>query len=136
MAQKILIVDDEPDILELAVIRLEASGFEVLKSKTSEEALEVLGRVKPDLVLLDLLLPEMQGDELCRKLKSDPRYKSIPVLLFTASTLRVPAKVREMGADDYIVKPFEPDELLYKIKRLIKKTNGEKDEKKSPRSRR
>lgn len=130
MAEKILIVDDEPDILELAVIRLESSGYEVLRAKSSEEAVEMLKSAKPDLILLDLLLPGMQGDTLCKKLKSDPRYKKIPVLIFTASTNRVPIKLHDMGAEDYIVKPFEPDDLLFKIRRLIKKTgaaDGKKD---------
>lgn len=119
MAKKIMIIDDEPDILRLAIVRLETSGYEVIKAVDSEEALEILKKTRPDLILLDLLLPKMQGDELCVKLKSDAKTKDIPIILFTASVLRVPSKVREMGADDYIVKPFEPEELLYKIKRFI-----------------
>lgn len=119
MAKTILVVDDELDILALAIARLEASGYGVLQATNSEEALDILGRTKPDLILLDLLLPRMQGDELCKKLKSDPKLKDIPILLFTASTIRVPSKYKEMGANDYILKPFEPDELLYKIKRLL-----------------
>lgn len=120
MPKKILLVDDEPDILAVTVTRLETSGYEVLIAKDGEEALELLNEVKPDLILLDLLLPKMQGDELCKKLKSDIKFKHIPIILFTASIIRVPAKVREIGADDYITKPFESDNLLYKIKKLIK----------------
>ena len=119
MPKKILVVDDEPDILKLAVVRLEAFGYEVLMAEKSEEALELLGKTKPDLILLDLLLPKMQGDVLCKKLKADPELKHIPIILFTASAIRVPEKVKEMGADDYIVKPFEPDGLLFKIKKFI-----------------
>ncbi len=119
MAKKILVIDDEPDILKLAIIRLEASGYEVLMAEDSEEALEKLKTTVPDLILLDLLLPKMQGDVLCKKIKSDPELKHIPIIIFTASAIRVPAKVGEMGADDYIVKPFEPDNLLFKIKKFI-----------------
>ena len=74
-----------------------------------------------DLILLDLLLPKMQGDELCRKLKSDDKYKHIPIILFTASAIRphLPDEVKKMGADDCILKPFEPEELLGKVKKFI-----------------
>jgi DNA-binding response OmpR family regulator len=119
MSKKILIVDDEPDILAVTVTRLETSGYEVLMAKDGEEALKLLKKSKPDLILLDLLLPKMQGDELCKKLKSDVKFKHMPIILFTASIIRVPAKVEEMGADDYILKPFEPEELLFKIKKFI-----------------
>ena len=119
MPKKILVVDDEPDILALAIIRLETSGYEVLMAKDSEGAFDLLKKDRPDLILLDLLLPKMQGDELCKRLKSDAQFKDIPIVLFTASSVRVPVKVREMGADDYIVKPFEPEELLFKIKKFI-----------------
>lgn len=119
MAKKILIVDDEPDILELAVIRLETAGYEVLKVASSEEAFKVLKKNKPDLILLDLVLPNMQGDEFCKKIRSTSGLKDIPIILFTASIMRVPEKAEEMGADDYILKPFEPGELLFKIKKFI-----------------
>lgn len=119
MRKKILIVDDEPDILRLTVIRLEGLGYEILQAIDSESALELLKKKRPDLILLDLLLPQMQGDELCKKLKSDIKFKDIPIILFTASIVRVPDKVKEIGAEDYIMKPFEPEELLYKIKKFI-----------------
>jgi len=118
MAKKILIVDDEPDLLKVTVTRLETSGYEVLQAVSSEGALEVLKKNKPDLILLDLLLPDMQGDTLCKQLKSDKALKDIPIVLFTASIVRVPEKVKEMGADDYILKPFEPEDLLFKIKKF------------------
>lgn len=120
MAKKILLVDDEPDILAVTVTRLKVSGYEVLVARDSEEALALLDKGKPELILLDLLLPKMQGDELCKKLKSDIKFKDIPIILFTASAVRVPEKVEEMGADDYIVKPFESENLLFKIKKLIR----------------
>ena len=119
MANTILVIDDELDILTLAIARLETSGYNVLKAETAEEGLAILKKKRPDLILLDILLPGMHGDELCRMLKKDSGLKSIPVILFTASIVRVPAKIKEIGADDYIIKPFEPDMLIYKIKRLI-----------------
>lgn len=119
MANTILVIDDELDILTLAIARLETSGYNVLKAETAEEGLAILKKKRPDLILLDILLPGMQGDELCRILKKDSGLKSIPVILFTASIVRVQAKIKEIGADDYIIKPFEPDMLIYKIKRLI-----------------
>ena len=121
MAKKILVVDDEPDILDLATFRLENSGYEIINAVDAEEALVILQKDTPDLILLDLLLPKMQGDELCKKLKSDDKYKNIPIILFTASTTRpnLPEEVKKMGADDCILKPFEPEELLGKIKKFI-----------------
>ncbi|MEW5758877.1 MAG: response regulator [Candidatus Omnitrophota bacterium] len=120
MAKEILIIDDEPDILALAVTRLETSGYKVITAVDAEKAWDLLAKNMPDLILLDLLLPIMQGDEFCKKLKSDSRFKHIPVILFTASTIRSSfEKIQELGADDCILKPFEADELLRKIKKFI-----------------
>jgi CheY-like chemotaxis protein len=121
MAKRILIVDDEPDIMDVATVRLRHLGYEIIPAIDAEEALAILKKDIPDLILLDLLLPKMQGDELCKKLKSDIKYKLIPVILFTASAIRpqLPEEVKKMGADDCIVKPFEPEELLGKIKKFI-----------------
>ena len=121
MAKKILIVDDEPDILDLATVRLKKLGYEIIEAVDAEEALAILQKDTPDLILLDLLLSKMQGDELCKKLKSDDKFKNIPIILFTASAIRtsLPEKIKEMGADDCIMKPFEPEELLGKVKKFI-----------------
>ncbi len=121
MAKKILIVDDEPDILDLATVRLKKLGYEILEAVDAEGALAILQKDTCDLILLDLLLPRLQGDELCKKLKSDDKFKHIPIILFTASATRtsLPEKIKEMGADDCIMKPFEPEELLGKIKKFI-----------------
>lgn len=117
----ILVVDDEPDLLELVSFRLEKSGFRILYSPDAETALEILKTQLPDLILLDLLLPKLQGDELCKILKKDDRLKDIPVLIFTASIIRVPNNFKSIGADDYLLKPFEADELIMKINTLTKK---------------
>lgn len=119
MAKKILLVDDELDIVTVTVTRLEKSGYRVVTRATAEEGLQVLKRETPDLILLDLLLPGMQGDEFCKKVKADDKLKGIPVILFTASSVHIPEKAQEMGADDYIMKPFEPEELLAKIQKFI-----------------
>lgn len=121
MAKKILVVDDEPDILDLATVRLKKLGYEIIEAVDAEEALVILQNNIPDLILLDLLLPGMQGDELCKKLKSDDKYKNIPIILFTASAIRpsIPGKISEMGADECVVKPFDPEDLLGKIRKFI-----------------
>jgi len=121
MPKKILVVDDEPDIMDVATVRLRHLGYEIMPAVDAEEALTYLQNDTPDLILLDLLLPKMQGDELCKKLKSDDKYKDIPIILFTASAIRtsLPEDIKEMGADDCIMKPFEPEELLFKVKKFI-----------------
>jgi len=117
--KKILVVDDEPDLLKVISARLSGSGYEVSTATTAEKALEFLAQNKPDLILLDLLLPKMQGDEACRIIKSDEKLKNIPVVLFTASVTDVAGKAREMQADAYITKPFETQELLDMVKKFI-----------------
>jgi DNA-binding response OmpR family regulator len=121
MAKKILVVDDEPDLLDLATVRLKKLGYEIFEAVDAEEALAILQTNIPDLILLDLLLPKMQGDELCKKLKSNDKFKDVPIILFTASAIRpdLPGKIKEMKADDCIMKPFEPQELIGKIKKFI-----------------
>ena len=121
MAKKILVVDDEPDVMDVGTIRLKHLGYKIIPAFDAEEALDVLQKDIPDLILLDLLLPKMQGDELCKKLKSDDKYKNIPIILFTASAIRpnLPEEIKAMGADDCILKPFEPEELLGKVKKFI-----------------
>jgi CheY-like chemotaxis protein len=121
MGKKILVIDDEPDIMEIATARLKHAGYEIIPASSAEEGIAFLQKDIPDLILLDLLLPEMQGDELCRNLKTDDRYKQIPIILFTASAIRAgrPEKIKELGANACVMKPFEPQELLEKVKKLI-----------------
>jgi len=121
MVKRILVVDDEPDIMDVATARLRHLGYEIIPAVDAEEAMVFLQNDIPDLILLDLLLPKMQGDELCKKLKSYDKFKHIPVILFTASAIRtsLPEKIKKMGADDCIIKPFEPEELIGKVKKFI-----------------
>ena len=119
MTNKILLVEDELDLNDLTKMRLEKSGYEVVSAISGEEALTFLQKDIPDLILLDLLLPGIQGEEVCKKLKCDDKLKTIPVILFTASASDIPKVAKEVGADDYIMKPFEPEDLLSKIKKFI-----------------
>ena len=121
--KKILAIDDEGDILKLARTRLEANGYTVVALDNGTHALEVAKSEKPDLILLDVVMPGKNGCDVCRELKADAVTRGIPVIIFTAhypeeEYLKVGS--REVGADDYILKPFEAQELLAKIKFLIK----------------
>lgn len=112
----ILIVHDEPDILRLTSLRLKKLGFDVITAVDGREAVHVVKSKKPDLILLDLALPLLSGDEVCKKIKNNEKLKHIPIILFTASSNTMTAeKAKRFGADDYIVKPFDPDELSAKI---------------------
>lgn len=121
MAKRILVVEDESDIMEVATVRLKHLGYEIVPAVDAESALAFFQEDTCDLILLDLLLPKMQGDELCKKLKADDKFKNIPVILFTASAIRpkLPEDIKKMGADDCILKPFEPQELIGKVRKFI-----------------
>ena len=119
MTNKILLIEDELDLVEVTKMRLKNSGYEVISALSGEEAFTLLQKDIPDLILLDLLLPGMRGEEVCKKLKCDDRLKTIPVILFTASASDIAKVAKEVGADDYIMKPFEPEDLLSKVKKFI-----------------
>lgn len=114
---QILIVDDEPTIVELLEEHLRSEGYDTVHAYSGEEALQVFDEVVPDLVILDLMLPGMDGYEVCRLMQGDARLNHIPVIMLTARSA-VPNKVMgyQRGADDYIVKPFDPDELSVRIR--------------------
>jgi len=120
--EKILVVDDEPDIVTVIGKSLKDNGYEVIAAYNGQEALEKAKTEKPDLILLDLMLPIMDGYKVCGLLKNDTRYSKIPIILFTAKAQEKDIKLGEkVGADAYITKPFEPEVLFSKIKELIKK---------------
>jgi len=119
MAKKILVVDDEVELVEMVKIRLEANGYDVISAYDGQDALNKAKTDKPDLIILDLMLPKIDGYKVCRMLKFDEKYKSIPIILFTAKAQESDRKMGEdVGADSYIVKPFDPQTLLSKIKEL------------------
>ena len=125
MAKKrILVIDDEPELVKAITIRLEASGYEVIPAFDGQQGLDKAGGIKPDLILLDIVMPKMDGYEVCRKLKSNPETKGIPIIIFTASAAVGPEKLEKrrisVGAEGIIKKPFEPAELLEMVNKLLK----------------
>lgn len=122
MAQKILIVDDEQDILKTVAFQVKVAGFEVITAADGEDGLNKARSETPDLVILDLMLPKIDGHKVCGLLKNDARYKHIPVILFTARIQKEDVELsREVGADAYIPKPFETSDLIGKVKELLSK---------------
>lgn len=120
---RILVVDDEPDILNLLEYNLKRAGFQALLAKDGPEAIEAAKANRPDLVLLDIMLPDMEGTEVLRRLKSMEATASIPVIMLTAKGEEVDKIVGfELGAEDYITKPFSPRELILRVKAVLKRT--------------
>ncbi len=117
--KKILIVDDEPAILIVSRRRLEANGDEVITAESGKEGMEKAVTCEPDLVLLDIIMPGLDGYEVCRRLKSSEKTREIPVIIFTASSPQDDSgeKAIEFGAAGYLTKPFESDDLLSIIER-------------------
>jgi two-component system, OmpR family, phosphate regulon response regulator PhoB len=121
----VLLVDDERDLLSLLDFNLRATGFETLLATTGEQALAHLRRRVPDLVLLDVMLPDVSGTELCRQVKSDPRTRHVPVVMLTAKGEEVDRVVGfEIGADDYVTKPFSVRELILRLKAVLRRGAG------------
>jgi len=126
----ILVVDDEEDIRELVELNLRREGYMVLTSETGEQALTLTRTKTPDLVVLDLMLPGMDGLEVCKRLKSDPGLQHIPVVMLTAKGEESDIVTGlELGADDYIAKPFSGKVLVARIRRLLRRTTEATDDK-------
>ena len=120
MPKRILLVDDEPNILILLGTRLRTEGYEVITAKDGQAGLDSAKKEKPDLIILDLMLPKMDGYKVCGLLKKDSRYAKIPIVMFTARGQEEDRKMaEEVGADAYVTKPFVPQMLLSKIQELI-----------------
>ncbi len=121
----ILIVEDERDVQTLLDYNLKAEGFETLCASNGEEALAWLRARVPDLVLLDLMLPDLPGNEVCRRIKADPRTAGVPVVILTARGEEVDRIVGfELGADDYVQKPFSVRELMLRVRAVLRRTAG------------
>jgi len=119
--KRILVVDDEVDLVETIRFALELDGYDVLVAYNGEEALNQARKENPDLILLDLMLPKLDGYKVCRLLKFDERYKHIPILMLTAKTQEKDRVIgMETGANEYITKPFEMDDLMKKVKNYLK----------------
>lgn len=120
MAKKILIIDDEPDLVDMLSFRLEAHGFGVVSALNGPTGLEKAKSDKPDLILLDLMMPGMDGFQVAKRLKGDPNTAGIPIIVFTAAVNpELSQRVSEIHALDYITKPFESKDLLEKVKKVL-----------------
>lgn len=120
---KILIIEDEEAIANMVRARLEANDYEVIVAVDGREGLDRARKEKPDLILLDLMLPKIDGYKVCAMLKGDKRYNKIPIIMFTARAQDSDKTLgEELGADAYITKPFDAQTLLAKIKELLEKT--------------
>jgi two-component system phosphate regulon response regulator PhoB len=122
----VLVIEDEMDILDLVEYHLVQAGFTVLKAPDGESGLELAKARKPALIILDIMLPKMDGKEVCRALKSNPLTEWIPVLMLTAKAEEVDRIVGfELGADDYVTKPFSPRELVLRVKAILRKGDSD-----------
>jgi phosphate regulon transcriptional regulator PhoB len=118
-------VDDEKDIVDLVAYNLEKEGYETLKALDGEKALQLVRTKTPDLVVLDLMLPGIQGLEVCKRIRKDPETASIPIIMLTAKGAEIDKIVGlEVGADDYITKPFSVKELLARIKAVLRRSEA------------
>lgn len=126
--KKILVVDDEPDIVTLIKSRLEANGYDVVSAYNGKDGLEKAEESQPDMILLDLMMPIMDGYEAGQKLKENPKTKNIPIILFTAASAEEVAKkgAETIEAIDYVVKPFDDAALLFLINRIADITEKSK----------
>lgn len=121
MKPKILVVDDEPDAVELIEFNLKANGYDVASAADGEEALEKARALLPNLIILDVMLPEVDGMEVCKILRRDQRTSGIPIIMLTAKAAEIDRVLGfELGADDYVTKPFSPRELVLRVKRLLR----------------
>ena len=126
MPQTVLVVDDERDIVELLRYNLAQAGFRVVSASEGRQAIDLARRERPDLIVLDLMLPVLPGAEVARLLKQDPATRGIPILMLTARGEEVDRIVGfELGADDYVVKPFSPRELVLRVQAILRRDEPE-----------
>jgi DNA-binding response OmpR family regulator len=122
---RVLIVDDDPDIVESVTLVLQKNNHEVLQAYGGVEGLEKAKKEKPDAIILDVMMPDKDGYEVCKELKGDANYRDIPILLLTAVVSKIPSTTythrmgMETEADDYVDKPVEPTELVRLVERLL-----------------
>lgn len=124
--QKILVVDDEKELTALVSLHMKMAGFEVITAANGEKALELSREESPDLIILDLMIPKIDGWQVCEQLREDPATKDIPVIMLTArAQIEDKLKGFEAGADDYVTKPFSPRELVARVKRVLARSEAE-----------
>jgi len=120
MAKRVLIADDEPNIVTSLEFLMEQAGMEVRVARDGQEAIDLAASFQPDLIVLDVMMPVLNGYEVCQRLKSDPKLRHVRVLILSAKGRDVEvAKGRELGADGYITKPFSTRELVSKVRELL-----------------
>ena len=120
MARKILVIDDEPDLLKVIKVRLEKSGYKVVGGACGQEAIDLARQEKPDVVVLDIYLPDINGDKVTKIFKKDERLKNIPVILISATARSVAQEAQECGAEGCLTKPFEPQDMINMIEKFLK----------------
>jgi len=125
MDKKVLVIEDESDISRPLAFRLKKKGLETLIAVDGEEGLAMAKREKPDLIILDLMLPKLPGEEVCKQIRQDEAIGNVPILMLTAKASDIDKVVgKTLGASSYMTKPFEANELLREIDRLLKKIPG------------
>lgn len=130
--EKVLIVEDDKNISKLLKYNLEKAGFEATVAETGEKAVELVSRTAVELIVLDIMLPKMDGLEVCKEVRKAERSKHIPVIMLTAKGEEVDRVLGfELGADDYLVKPFSPRELILRIKAILKRGKAPEEKKQS-----
>src|SRR5229473_2704273 len=127
--ERVLIVDDDPDIQKLVSYNLIEAGFRISTAATGLAALEAVQDQPPDLIILDIMLPDLDGLEVCRKLRQQEKSRRIPIIMLTARTQEVDRIVGfELGADDYVMKPFSPRELVLRVKSIFRRMKDERSD--------
>ncbi len=128
-AKKVLIVEDERDILQLVKLYLEKEGYRVSTAATGPDGLKAVKSERPDLLVLDLMLPDMDGLEVCKRLRAEPQTAALPIIMLTAKAEESDTVIGlELGADDYVTKPFSPKALVARIKALLRRIERAKDD--------
>ena len=122
MKPKVLVVDDEPDAIELIAFNLKTAGYEILTADNGADAIRKAHAFLPDLILLDVMMPEPDGLEVCKILRHDPLTAALPIIMVTAKSSELDRVLGlELGANDYVIKPFSPRELVLRVKNLLQR---------------
>lgn len=129
MKSRILVVDDEPEAVELVEFNLKKAGFDVITATDGAQAVKKTRSARPDLIVLDLMMPEVDGLEVCKILRRDPATARIPIIMLTAKATEVDRIVGlELGADDYVTKPFSPRELVLRVNKILRRGQTDQPE--------